>query len=117
MISKRRFENEDDSCVESIMLFSVSFFCCFNVFCIHSIYLVMWDMPGIISNVQVFFPLAVYLKVCRIFECSREGSQKVFMPKQGRKINYEILALGSLQEVRHTFARVVFDTVFPLNLT
>ncbi|KAF9668086.1 hypothetical protein SADUNF_Sadunf15G0091500 [Salix dunnii] len=65
----------------------------------------------------VFFPLPVYLKVCRIFECSREGSEKGFMPKQGRKINYEMLALGSLKEVRHTFARVVFDTVFPLNLT
>eukprot|EP00258_Populus_trichocarpa_P026529 XP_024442548.1 uncharacterized protein LOC7457572 isoform X3 [Populus trichocarpa] len=77
----------------------------------------MAEYPQAPCSDLVFFPLAVYLKVCRIFECSREGSQKVFMPKQGRKINYEMLALGSLQEVRHTFARVVFDTVFPLNLT
>jgi len=72
-------------------------------------------MPHMIYNVQVFFPLAVYLRVCRIFECSRDGPEKGFMPKQGRKIDYEMLGLGSLQEVRHTFARVVFDTVYPLN--
>lgn len=30
-------------------------------------------------------------------------------------IDHEFLALGSLQEVRHVFARVVFDTVYPLD--
>ncbi|KAJ6761013.1 POLYNUCLEOTIDE ADENYLYLTRANSFERASE FAMILY PROTEIN-RELATED [Salix purpurea] len=77
----------------------------------------MAEYPQAPCSDLVFFPLPVYLKVCRIFECSRQGSEKGFMPKQGRKINYEMLALGSLEEVRHTFARVVFDTVFPLNLT
>lgn len=73
------------------------------------------NMPHMIYNVQVFFPLAVYLRVCRIFECSRDGPEKGFLPKQGRKIDYEMLGLGGLQEVRHTFARVVFDTVYPVN--
>lgn len=65
----------------------------------------------------VFIPLPLYLKVCRMFDCVRHGAEKGFVPKQGSEINYEMLALGSLQEVRHTFARIVFDTVYPLNLT
>lgn len=71
----------------------------------------------VVSNVQVFIPLPLYLKVCRMFDCVRHGAEKGFVPKQGSEINYEMLALGSLQEVRHTFARIVFDTVYPLNLT
>ncbi|XP_057466453.1 uncharacterized protein LOC130755899 isoform X1 [Actinidia eriantha] len=65
----------------------------------------------------VFIPLGLYLKVCRMFECVREGKEKGFVPKQGSKINYELLALGSLQEVRHVFARIVFDSVYPLKLS
>ena len=38
------------------------------------------------------------------------------MPKQGSKIDYESLAVGNLPEVRHIFARVVFDTIYPLSL-
>ncbi|KAB1217519.1 Poly(A) polymerase I [Morella rubra] len=64
----------------------------------------------------VFIPLGLYLKVCRIFECVREGPEKRFVPKQGIKIDYESLAQGELQEVRHVFARIVFDTVYPLKL-
>ncbi|XP_031091360.1 uncharacterized protein LOC115996301 isoform X2 [Ipomoea triloba] len=67
------------------------------------------------SNV-VFVPLTLYLRVGRIFECVRLGKEKGFVGKQGRKINYELLASGSLQEVRHVFARVVFDTIYPLSL-
>ncbi|KAL3575518.1 hypothetical protein D5086_023619 [Populus alba] len=77
--------------------------------------LAMAEYPQAPYSDLVFFPLAVYLRVCRIFECSRDGPEKGFMPKQGRKIDYEMLGLGGLQEVRHTFARVVFDTVYPLN--
>ncbi|XP_022730312.1 uncharacterized protein LOC111285238 isoform X2 [Durio zibethinus] len=65
----------------------------------------------------VFIPLALYLKVCKVFECIREGVEKGFVAKQGSRIDYEMLAVGSLREVRHTFARVVFDTVYPLNPT
>ncbi|KAK6262007.1 hypothetical protein QUC31_007823 [Theobroma cacao] len=65
----------------------------------------------------VFIPLALYLKVCKVFECVREGAGKGFVAKQGSRIDYELLALGSLSELRHTFARVVFDTVYPLNRT
>ncbi|KAK4362717.1 hypothetical protein RND71_017958 [Anisodus tanguticus] len=63
----------------------------------------------------VFIPLALYLKACKVFQCVRMGKEKVFVPKQGSKIDYELLALGSLQEVRHVFARIVFDTIYPLN--
>ncbi|XAR67853.1 Polynucleotide adenylyltransferase [Bertholletia excelsa] len=65
----------------------------------------------------VFIPLELYLRACRIFECVREGKEKGFIPKQGSKIDYKLLAMGSLQEVRHVFARIVFDTVYPLNLS
>ncbi|CAL1389205.1 unnamed protein product [Linum trigynum] len=64
---------------------------------------------------MVFIPLALYLRVRRIFECVGEGKERGFVAKQGRKINHELLSIGSLHEVRHTFARVVFDTVYPLN--
>ncbi|KAL4347448.1 hypothetical protein GQ457_17G018470 [Hibiscus cannabinus] len=63
----------------------------------------------------VFIPLALYLKVCKVFECVTMGGEKGFVAKQGSRINYESLALGSLREVRHTFARVVFDTVYPID--
>lgn len=68
-------------------------------------------------NVQVFIPLALYLKASKIFECVRGGGERRFASKQGSKIDYESLAYGSPQEVRHTFARIVFDTVYPLDLT
>lgn len=65
----------------------------------------------------VFIPLALYLKASKIFECVRGGAERRFASKQGSKIDYESLAYGSPQEVRHTFARIVFDTVYPLDLT
>ncbi|KAL5543817.1 hypothetical protein UlMin_007601 [Ulmus minor] len=64
----------------------------------------------------VFIPLGLYLRVCRVFECVREGELKRSVSKQGSKIDYESLALGALPEIRHIFARIVFDTVYPLNL-
>lgn len=63
----------------------------------------------------MFIPLTLYLRVCKIFECVRSGKEKGFLAKQGSMIDHELLALGSLQEVRHVFARVVFDTVYPLD--
>lgn len=66
---------------------------------------------------QVLVPLGLYLRVCRIFECVREGAGQGFVSKQGSKIDYESLAVGSLPEVRHVFARIVFDTIYPLNLS
>lgn len=65
----------------------------------------------------VFIPLALYLNVCKVFECVTMGAEKGFVAKQGSRIDYELLALGSLRETRHTFARVVFDTVYPLDRT
>lgn len=65
----------------------------------------------------MFIPLPLYLKVCKIFGCvGRKGKEKDFVPRRGSKINYEYLAQGELQEVRHTLARVIFDTVYPLSL-
>ncbi|KAK6148015.1 hypothetical protein DH2020_018927 [Rehmannia glutinosa] len=63
----------------------------------------------------VFFPMQLYLRVCRIFDCVRGGMEKGFVPKHGSKIDYELLAMGSLREVRHVFARVVFDTIYPID--
>ncbi|KAF2312811.1 hypothetical protein GH714_040517 [Hevea brasiliensis] len=77
----------------------------------------MSEYPQASFSDLVFIPLALYLKVCKIFDCVRQGREKGFVPKQRSKINYELLALGSLEEVRHTFARIVFDTVYPFNLT
>ncbi|KAK0588720.1 hypothetical protein LWI29_004624 [Acer saccharum] len=65
----------------------------------------------------VFIPLALYLRVSRIFECVIGRAERGFVSKQGGEIEYESLAMGSLPEVRHTFARIVFDTVYPLNLS
>ncbi|CAD5180764.1 unnamed protein product [Musa acuminata subsp. malaccensis] len=65
----------------------------------------------------VFIPLQLYLRVCRLFECVRYGQrERDLVTKKGCKINYFTLAQGGLAEIRHVFARVVFDTVFPLNL-
>ncbi|KAL9294336.1 putative polynucleotide adenylyltransferase [Arabidopsis thaliana] len=64
---------------------------------------------------MVFIPLQLYLDARRIFECVKENGQKGFVPKQDSKIDYTSLSSGNLPEVRHVFARVVFDTVFPLN--
>ncbi|KAK6920456.1 tRNA nucleotidyltransferase/poly(A) polymerase, RNA and SrmB- binding domain [Dillenia turbinata] len=67
-------------------------------------------------KLQVFINFGLYLRVCQIFKSIGEGKEKRFEAKQGSKIDYEMLALGGLREVRHVFARVVFDTVYPLNL-
>ncbi|KFK34184.1 hypothetical protein AALP_AA5G111500 [Arabis alpina] len=64
---------------------------------------------------MVFIPLQLYLDARRIFECVKENVQEGFVPKQDSKIEYTLLSSGDLSEVRHVFARVVFDTVFPLN--
>lgn len=67
-------------------------------------------------NFQVFIPMALFLRVSKIFECvRRRGMETRFVRRQGRKIDYESLAMGSLEEVRHVFARIVFDTVYPPN--
>ncbi|KAK2974204.1 hypothetical protein RJ640_021495 [Escallonia rubra] len=64
----------------------------------------------------VFIPLVLYLRVCKIFECVKVGKEDGFVSKQGSKVDQDMLTLGSLQEVRHVFARVVFDSVYPMNL-
>uniref|UniRef100_A0A7N0UJ91 Uncharacterized protein n=1 Tax=Kalanchoe fedtschenkoi TaxID=63787 RepID=A0A7N0UJ91_KALFE len=64
----------------------------------------------------VFIHLHLYLRTCRIFECVEGGKEKGFVPKHGNEIDYEPLAAGSLQELRNIFARIVFDTVYPLLL-
>ncbi|XP_057804889.1 uncharacterized protein LOC131020210 [Salvia miltiorrhiza] len=63
----------------------------------------------------VFIPMALYLRVWKMFECVAGGREKGFVPKNGSKIDYELLAMGSLKEVRHAFARVVFDTIYPID--
>lgn len=75
----------------------------------------MSEYPKAPHSDLVFIPSILYLRVCKIFECVRSGKEKGFIPKEGSKIDHEFLVLGSLQEVRHVFARVVFDTVYPLD--
>nr|XP_009790371.1 PREDICTED: uncharacterized protein LOC104237840 isoform X2 [Nicotiana sylvestris] len=76
----------------------------------------MTNYPKAPYSDLVFIPLALYLRSCKVFQCVRMGKEKGFVAKQGSKIDYELLALGSLQEVRHVFARIVFDTIYPLNI-
>ncbi|XP_042398784.1 poly(A) polymerase I-like isoform X3 [Zingiber officinale] len=64
----------------------------------------------------VFIPLQLYLSVGRIFECvNNRQLERGYIAKKGNKINYCSLAEGGLAEIRHVFARVVFDTIFPPN--
>lgn len=61
----------------------------------------------------VFIPLQLYLRVCQVFECIKSGAtERGFVPKHGSEINYYSLANGGLAELRHVFARVVFDTIY-----
>ncbi|CAN6585640.1 unnamed protein product [Malus baccata var. baccata] len=64
----------------------------------------------------VLIPWGLSLRVCRIFSCLTSGAERGFIPRQGSKIDYESLAQGALPEVRHIFAGVVFDTIYPLSL-
>ncbi|KAL9275488.1 Acyl carrier protein 1, chloroplastic-like protein [Drosera capensis] len=47
----------------------------------------------------VFIPLGLYLRLCKILECVRKGPENDFVPKQGGRIDYEALAMGTLEEV------------------
>ncbi|XP_038879021.1 uncharacterized protein LOC120071069 isoform X2 [Benincasa hispida] len=79
----------------------------------HFVSLALEMYPQAPASDLVFIPLVVYLKVHKFFYCVAEGAERGFIPKRG-KINYEHLALGNLLELRHVFARIVFDTVYPL---
>ncbi|XP_052879555.1 uncharacterized protein LOC108476514 isoform X3 [Gossypium arboreum] len=68
-----------------------------------------------VSQAMSAYPQAPFSDL--VFECVTMGAEKGFVAKQGSRIDYELLALGSLRETRHTFARVVFDTVYPLDRT
>lgn len=45
----------------------------------------------------------------------KRSAGKKSLSKQGMRIDYAALATGNIQEIRHVFARIVFDTVFPLH--
>ncbi|KAH7833397.1 hypothetical protein Vadar_005914 [Vaccinium darrowii] len=82
----------------------------------HSVSQAMMAYPQAPYSDLVFISFALSEKVCMVFQCVRRGKEKGFVPKGGSKINYESLALGTLNEVRHVFARIVFDTVYPPQL-
>ncbi|KAA8532215.1 hypothetical protein F0562_032260 [Nyssa sinensis] len=82
----------------------------------HFVSQAMIEYPQAPHSDLVFIPLALSMRVSMLFECVRRGKEKGFVPKRGSKINYESLALGKLHEVRHMFARVIFDTVYPPKL-
>lgn len=79
----------------------------------HFVSRAMIEYPQAPHSDLVFISLALSLKVSTIFECVRRSKEKGFVPKRGSKIDCESLALGRLHEVRHMFARIVFDTVYP----
>ncbi|XP_040368193.1 uncharacterized protein LOC112178662 isoform X3 [Rosa chinensis] len=74
----------------------------------------MAEYPQAPFSDLVFIPWGLSLRVSQIFNCVKVGGKLGFGAKQGSKIDYESLAQGSLLEVRHIFARVVFDTIYPL---
>ncbi|XP_009604520.1 uncharacterized protein LOC107812113 isoform X1 [Nicotiana tabacum] len=82
----------------------------------HFISRALTEYPQAPKSDLVFIPWALSQKVDAIFECVRRGKEKGFRRKRGSKIDYESLALGKLHEIRHIFARVVFDTMFPSHL-
>ncbi|WJX47889.1 hypothetical protein P8452_34528 [Trifolium repens] len=82
----------------------------------HSVARAMADYPQAPYSDMVFIPLAVYLKALGIFDCLKVNACKRFLSKKGRNIDYESLARGDPLEIRHLFARVVFDTVYPLHI-
>lgn len=65
----------------------------------------------------MFIPLQLYLRAGRIFQCVKEEKEMGFETKQGSKIDYALLYSGDVPEIRHVFARVLFDTIFPLELS
>ncbi|GFP98576.1 poly(A) polymerase i [Phtheirospermum japonicum] len=73
----------------------------------------MAEYPKAPKSDLVFIPQILYVRACKIFSCVKGGRENWFVPKNGSKIDYELLAMGSLREVRHVFARVVFDTIYP----
>lgn len=73
----------------------------------------MAEYPQAPHSNLVFIPLGLYLKVCTIFVCVAEGKEGVYSAKDGGNIDYDRLASGSLEELRHIFARVVFNTIYP----
>lgn len=101
---------------ELIGLILKIFLSCFFYWCVFQQpegFILMCGSSMLCHNSQVFIPMALSSRVSKIFECVRRGMEMGSVPKHGRKIDYESLTMGSLQEVRHMFARIVFDTVYP----
>ncbi|KAE9608602.1 putative polynucleotide adenylyltransferase [Lupinus albus] len=73
----------------------------------------MADYPAAPHSDLVFIPLGLYLQTCSIFDCVKVRADKKFLSKPGRVIDFESLANGNLKEIRHVFARIIFDTVYP----
>ncbi|XP_051148011.1 uncharacterized protein LOC127263101 [Andrographis paniculata] len=90
-----------------------------NMTDVHFVSQAMAKYPEAPISDLVFFPLPLYLRACKIFECIGGGGERIKRcgGKHGSKIDYEWLAMGSVKEVRHVFARVVFDTIYPLDYT
>ncbi|KAI4330079.1 hypothetical protein MLD38_028387 [Melastoma candidum] len=78
----------------------------------HYVAHVMRKYPQAPRSDLVFIPEALLQRVCNIFDCVKRGMGGGSIPTQSR-IDYDSLMAGNLQEVRHTFARIVFDTVYP----
>ncbi|XP_030442655.1 uncharacterized protein LOC115664919 isoform X2 [Syzygium oleosum] len=84
----------------------------FKITCARYVSQAMSMYPQAPRTDLVFIPEALLQKACRIFDCVRRGMERGTVPRQ-LKIDYDSLSSGSLQEVRRTLARIVFDTVYP----
>ncbi|XP_031260952.1 uncharacterized protein LOC116119153 [Pistacia vera] len=60
-----------------------------------------------------FVPPETSEDIFKIFECAGYGMVLGSVPKLEKEINYDLLALGNLQETRHLFGRIVLNTVYP----
>ncbi|XP_074316517.1 uncharacterized protein LOC141652809 [Silene latifolia] len=81
----------------------------------HAVSRAMAKYPQAPHSDLVIIPLGLYIRVCNILESVSKGRKHGFI-KKGGKIDYDMLAIGRSSEVRHVFARVVFDTIYPLEL-
>lgn len=83
----------------------------------HFVSQAMMEYPQAPQSDLVFISWALSEKVFSVFDCVKRGKDRKLVPKLDSRIDYESLALGRLDEVRCVFARVVFDTVYPLKVT
>lgn len=109
--------DSDDVLINEIMDLSVSMRVALNEMTDENfVSRAMVEYPQAPYSDLVFISMALSEKVRTIFECVKREEGKRFAPKKRAQIDYKCLAMGRLHEVRHLFARIVFDTIYPPKL-